>query len=78
MRKERFAKVVISAEFKADHPVWAISARREHDDRNPVPICSQFLQRRQSIDSRHHDVQHNDIRTFSLQSTTERRGIVKD
>ncbi|CAG9268642.1 hypothetical protein PCAR4_80005 [Paraburkholderia caribensis] len=77
LRHERLAEIVVRAEFEADHAVHAIGARRQHDDGNRVAAGAQLLERRESVDAGHHQVEHDDRRTLALESAREMRGIVQ-
>jgi len=65
-RVERFAQVIVGAEFEAHDPINIIAAGGEHQDRRFVGSakCAQNIE---AADARQHHIQNHDFKVVGLQ-----------
>ena len=76
-RIERLAEVVVRAEFQPDDAVDVVRTRGEHDHRDVVARRAQLAQRREPVDARHHQVEHDQIRALAFEPPLERARVVQ-
>ena len=61
-RRERFADVVVGAEFEAEHPIDLVGTRGNHDDRHAALFAPQRSNDVVAVDARECHVKHEHIR----------------
>ncbi len=76
-RIERLAEIVVGAEFQSDNAVHVVRARGQHDHRNVVARRAELAQRGQSVDTRHHQVEHDQVGALAFEAPFERAGVMQ-
>ena len=59
--EERFRQVVVGAEFQPGEAVAELGARRQQDNRRRDVLAAQRLEHRQTVATRQHDVEHDQV-----------------
>ena len=70
-RVERFAQVVVGADFQSHDAVHVFALGREHDDGRAVAVGAQAAADGQAILAGHHQVEHDDVDRVTLQNPVE-------
>ena len=74
-RAERFAQVVVSAQFQALDTAQLVALGGEHDDRNLIVRAAQAAAGGQTVFARQHQVEDDQVEHFTRQQAVHLLGV---